>query len=68
MSARKIYTSGDKELSSRISATGGLVLEITLADNTKAEIELEKSDAISFILELYRLKKTIVEKFFSKSK
>jgi len=57
MSTRKVFASGEKELSYRITSSGNLEIEILMGDGTTAGITLDKADAIQFIQELNKLRK-----------
>ena len=59
MSTRKIFSSGEKELSYQIDSAGELYLEILMAGNTKAGITLEYDDSIQFISELNKCRKLL---------
>lgn len=59
MSARKVFSSGNKELSYKIDSSNELCIEIKMGDGTVAGISLEKEDAISLIQELNKLRKEL---------
>lgn len=59
MATRKVFSSGNKELSYRIDSSGELIIEISMADGTVVGIALDGNDAIQFIQELNRIRRDL---------